>query len=68
MIRRVTLQRKLKLLWSEGEAKASAKCATIVLRGRPESGRSIHGQAEVAVIGHGGPNPLELKIYGMIRG
>ena len=61
MIRRVTLCCKVKRLWREAEAKASAKRALLVTWRRPETGGSIHGQGEVVLIDHGGPNRSVLK-------
>ena len=53
--RRVALCSEVKCFRHGAEAKASLKRAIVAWR-RPETGRPIHGQVEVKVKLHGGPN------------
>ena len=55
---------KVNSLWEEAVAKASLNRAKVSCC-RPETRRPIHGQAEVSLIGNGGPNPRTLKSAGM---
>ena len=59
---------EVKGLWPGAEAKASAKCAASVACSRPETRRSMHGQAEGDVKVPGGPNSFGLKTDGMTCG
>jgi hypothetical protein len=68
MILRVTLPGKVKGLRPVAEAKASVNSATPVRWSRPESQRSIHGQAEADVTVRGGPNEYGLKTVSMTCG
>ena len=61
MVRRVIVSSKLKLFSNEGEGKPSVNSANIVSGNRPETGLPIHGQVEVEVKLHGGPNARSLK-------
>ena len=61
MVRRVNVCGKVKHLRCEAAAKASLNRAYEVICIRPETGWPSHGQAEVKVKLHGGPNRLPLK-------
>jgi hypothetical protein len=52
----------------EAEAKASLNRAKQVTCCRPETQRSIHGQAEARVRLRGGPNSPQLKMWEMTCG
>ena len=53
---------------SGAAAKASLNRANIVIGGRPETGRAIHGQAEAGVRPRGGPNRPRVKTGRMTCG
>ena len=65
---RVTLFGKVKGLRPVAEGKPSVNSATQVKWSRPESQRSIHGQAEADVTVRGGPNGCGLKTAPMTCG
>ena len=61
MVRRVILRSELKRLSRGGEGKPSLNRANEVAWNRPETGRPIHGQVEVVVKHHGGPNQTSVE-------
>ena len=67
-VRRVIVRSKLKVLSTGGEARASLNRANIVACNRPETRWPIHGQVEVGVKPHGGPNRPPLQWWRMTCG